>query len=262
MDFSGAGLVILAGTLCAVIVQVLKGVFGTSWFKGHLGEWLVRVQVKFRLPAETYRSIHNITLLTPDGTTQIDHVIVSEAGIFVVETKNMKGWIFGSEKDRLWTQQIYKHRSTFQNPLRQNFKHVKALASALNLSGDVMHSVVAFVGRSKFKTKMPPNVRCGAGFISYIKSFQQPVFSTSQVQSLIEQISSIQLPPTQETHRNHVQALKDRHDSRAAPTCPKCGSAMVLRRAKTGKSAGQSFWGCSAFPRCRMTRHSDEDPEH
>ena len=35
------------------------------------------------------------------------------------------------------------------------------------------------------------------------------------------------------------------------PACPKCGKPMVLRTAKTGKNAGLSFWGCSAYPDCK-----------
>jgi len=45
------------------------------------------------LPKEQYTVLHNITLPTDDGTTQIDHIVVSRFGVFVVETKNMKGWI-------------------------------------------------------------------------------------------------------------------------------------------------------------------------
>lgn len=68
-----------------------------------------------------------MTLDTPDGTTQIDHVFLSPFGVFVLETKNMRGWIFGSENQAQWTQQIFKQRFKFQNPTRQNYKHLKAL---------------------------------------------------------------------------------------------------------------------------------------
>lgn len=40
----------------------------------------------------------------------------------------------------------------------------------------------------------------------------------------------------------------------SAPTCPSCGAAMVLRRAKRGANSGQEFWGCTAYPACRGTR--------
>jgi len=52
-----------------------------------------------------YRHFHGLYLPRPDGkgTTQIDHIVVSRYGIFVIETKNYRGWIFGSEKQRDWT---------------------------------------------------------------------------------------------------------------------------------------------------------------
>ena len=80
----------------------------TPWFKGVLGEGLVNFFAWLRLPKDTYHRVHNVTLPTPDGTTQIDHVLVSRFGIFVVETKNMRGWIFGAEDQAQWTQKLFK----------------------------------------------------------------------------------------------------------------------------------------------------------
>ena len=42
-----------------------------------------------------------------------------------------------------------------------------------------------------------------------------------------------------------------------SPTCPKCGNAMARRTARQGARAGASFWGCSAFPKCRGVRAID-----
>ena len=77
--------------------------------KGLIGELLVNIAINLRLDKTKYKLLKNITLPTDDGSTQIDHIIVSEFGIFVIETKNMKGWIFGSENQKTWTQKIYKH---------------------------------------------------------------------------------------------------------------------------------------------------------
>ncbi|WP_163009979.1 nuclease-related domain-containing protein, partial [Pseudomonas viridiflava] len=104
-----------------------------------------------------------VTLDTADGTTQIDHVFISPFGIFVLETKNMSGWIFGREKQPQWTQKIYRRTYKFQNPLRQNYKHLKALEATLGVSLEHLHSVVSFVGESTFKTAMPANVTQGIG---------------------------------------------------------------------------------------------------
>lgn len=186
----------------------------SPWFKGLAGEALVALAAKLRLPASTYHRLHNVTLPTPDGTTQIDHIFVSRYGIFVVETKNMKGWIFGGERQAQWTQKIYKRTFRFQNPLRQNYKHVKALESALDVSPEHIHSVVVFNGASRFKTPMPANVTWGGAYITYIKSFTNPVLSESEVRDVLSQIKSGRLAPTRETHRQHVQQLR----SRSTPT--------------------------------------------
>jgi very-short-patch-repair endonuclease len=42
-----------------------------------------------------------------------------------------------------------------------------------------------------------------------------------------------------------------REDEPTSPNCPKCGEPMLRRKAKSGSNAGQEFWGCSAFPKCR-----------
>ena len=127
-----------------IVPIILLAIFLKSpRFKGATGETLVRLAAHLRLPSESYHSIHNVTLRSLDGTTQIDHIIVSRFGIFVVETKHMKGWIFGTESDAQWTQKIFKKSFGFQNPLRQNYKHVKALEAALGVPGRAIHSVVA-----------------------------------------------------------------------------------------------------------------------
>jgi len=82
-----------------IFITVLK----SPWFKGVLGEFLVNFLLKKYLPKEKYTLIKNVTLPTDDGTTQIDHIVVSEFGLFVIETKNMKGWIFGNTNQKKWT---------------------------------------------------------------------------------------------------------------------------------------------------------------
>jgi restriction system protein len=236
-------------------IMLIIGFFKSPWFKGVLGETFVKLVARLRLPSETYHPIHNVTLPTPDGTTQIDHIFVSRFGIFVVETKNMKGWIFGDANQAQWTQKIYKESFRFQNPLRQNYKHVKALEAALNVSPEAIHSVVVFTGESTFKTAMPANVTRGGGYISYIKSFRDPVLTETEVQGIVAQIQSGRLEPSREMHRKHVERLKSRSNPSAARKCPKCGSNMVLRTAKRGPNAGKQFWGCSAYPKCKMVQN-------
>ncbi len=222
--------------------------------KGLLGEMLVNFAVNVRLDKQKYHLIKNVTLPTEDGTTQIDHIVVSEFGIFVIETKNMKGWIFGNEKQKTWTQKIYNHTGKFQNPLHQNYKHVKTIESALGIDQSKIFSVIVFVGDSTFKTEMPENVTYAGGFIGYIESKTDKIISREEVSHIVAAIESGRLSRTLKTHREHVWHVQNIVEAKENTNlCPKCGSEMLLRVAKQGANRGNEFYGCSNYPKCRHT---------
>jgi hypothetical protein len=235
--------------------------------KGQLGEALVNVVARLGLKRNEYRLLKNVTLPTADGSTQIDHVIVSRFGIFVIETKNYSGWIFGSARQKMWTQKFPGASHQFQNPLHQNHKHVCTLADLLELDRAFVHSLVVFAGGSTFKTPMPDNVVQMGGYLRFIRSKTAPILSTDQVDELVARIQSGRLAPTLKTnreHKQHVQALVAQKPTRtkAVPTavapaaprpdrrCPKCSSALARRTIPTGARAGTGFTCCSRFPDC------------
>lgn len=182
--------------------------------KGMLGEWIVSLSQKAFLPKDAYVSVNDIYLKRPDGeTTQIDHCVVSRFGLFVVETKNMAGTIYGKESDREWTQAFPGGRKfKFQNPLRQNYAHIRAISEFLGIPESKMHSVVYFAGDAKpsKKTPMPENVLFG-GYVGYVKGKTEIVFSEQEVEEMAEALRKGKIPSTRETRRNHVRDLKERH---------------------------------------------------
>ena len=95
-------------------MAAMRLILRSAWFKGRLGEFQVNFGVRLLLDRGIYRLIKNVTLPVGDGTTQIDQLVISSYGIFVIETKNMKGWIFGSRNQAQWTQQIYRYKQKFQ----------------------------------------------------------------------------------------------------------------------------------------------------
>jgi restriction system protein len=150
--------------------------------KGWTGEVTVNSALR-KLDPQVYRCFKNLYIPRKDekGLTQIDHVVVSPFGIFVIETKNYAGWIFGSEKDRNWTQCLKggkKHQ--FQNPLFQNRLHMNSLAKELSLPGSVFHSVIYFAGDAIFKTPMPDNVM-RSGLLGYILDHQKELLDREEV---------------------------------------------------------------------------------
>ncbi len=229
-----------------------------SAFKGWIGEAVLTVAKKIVLDGDVYRDLNNVTIPTSNGTTQIDHVFVSRYGIFVIETKNMEGWIFGDEKQPQWTQSLYGKKFRFQNPLHQNYRHTKALEEFLALPASHFHSVVCFVGETcKLKTDLPANVICGGPF-GFIKAKTEVLIPDEQVASIVDAIKTGMRPKnflglsTRETKREHLASLQERHNS--ATVCPKCGAELVLRTIKKGEKSGQNFYGCAKFPGCRFVR--------
>ena len=201
------GLILYLGL--ALAFAVLAAVLRSPRFKGWRGERAVQAAIRRQLDPLVYVDMHNVTLPTADGgSTQIDHLIFSPYGLFVLETKNYQGWIFGTEKQREWTQQIFRKRSRFQNPLRQNYKHIKTLQSLLDIAPEHLHSVIAFVGDCEFKTEMPAHVTRGLGFVGHIQSFAEPVWSPEQMQALLDKLEELRLQPGRATDRRHVAHVR------------------------------------------------------
>ncbi|MGP9688080.1 NERD domain-containing protein [Psychrobacter sp. AOP22-C1-C5] len=185
-----------------------------STFKGFLGETVINVAMWLRLDKDVYHRLNNITLpLANGGSTQIDHVIVSVYGIFVIETKNYKGWIYGKETQRQWTQAFPNgSKFKFQNPLRQNYLHIKTLSNLLELEMSYFHSMIAFIGECELKTRneLPEHVLT-SGMASYIKRKQDKILTEEEVKSIVEQIESNRFTKSWRTNRQHKAYLKDKH---------------------------------------------------
>lgn len=101
---------------------------------------------------------------------------------------------------------------------------------------------------------MPPNVLTG-GYITYVKSKRQVLFTDDEVKRIVATIKAVMLPKTHATHLQHVDYLKQRFES--TTTCGRCGSPLVLRTARSGNNAGKQFLGCSRYPSCRYVRKAE-----
>jgi restriction system protein len=236
---------------------VLKGIFNSRRVKGATGEGVVKIASHLLLPDGVYHAFHDVTIPSANGTTQIDHIYISRMGIFVVETKNYSGWIFGSADEPRWTQK-FRHKSvSFQNPLRQNLGHIRALESLLSVPAQHIHSVVVFTGDAVLKTPLPHNVTNPGGGMKYIKSFRNEVFTSEDVRRFIHLLRTGEVVKGQ-PHALVAKAAQSSPQelgvaSSSSKFCPKCGKTMVHRTAKRGIRSGNSFWGCSTFPICQGT---------
>jgi len=177
-----------------------------SELKGAVGEAEGNLAFALFLPAE-YVRFENLMIPTSNGTTEIDHVIVSPYGIFVVECKNWRGAIYGKPEERYWTVCLGPRKSWPLNPLFQNRGHIFALSKALNLPERYFHSVVFFWSDfCEFKKPMPENV-LRKGLCSHIKSKTKHLLSASEVREIVAELRLVAVPSTEEAKRAHVARL-------------------------------------------------------
>ena len=243
-----------------ILVLVIIVVIAILWKfrdKGKIGENKVSKALCAKLDKE-YLFLNDVII--PDnvgGTTQIDHIVLSPYGIFVIETKNLKGWIFGNADSKMWMQQIFNEKYPFYNPIKQNYKHIACLAKLTKLPQKYFFPVIVFVGDSSVRTihKLPDYVTEGRReMLRYIKSHTQKILDDNALSAAYNIIESSRLENSKENSRKHVQYARDMafgQRSREIPLCPRCGRKMVKRQAKNGPNAGRSFWGCPNYPVCR-----------
>lgn len=169
------------------------------------GEALVRQSLVEYCKNKDAHILNHITLRLEDGsTTQIDHVLVSTKGIFVIETKHFKGWIFGHPKSKIWTQVIYENQYIFQNPLFQNYKHIKEIQRIFEfLEPRLIHNIVVFSGEAVFKTDKIDNVCYIEELIPTIEKYSDGAISLNRVQFCVGRLEYMRLELTQKTDIEH-----------------------------------------------------------
>ena len=124
-------------------------------------------------------------------------MVVSHKGIFVLETKNYTGWIFGNENSQNWTQVIYKRKEKFYNPIWQNFGHIQALKEYLgeNTTQNIpFSSIIVFSNEATLKFKEPfkkSSVIQRSQLVQIIKNTSEhPVLTTTQVNIILKKLIS------------------------------------------------------------------------
>ena len=201
--------------VCALpFVLWLRSVIGRyqAYAIQNRGEARLSREVKARFRPPDYHLLNHITLRLKDGTTQIDHILVSRFGVFVIETKDYKGWIFAGANDRNWTQVLYRAKFRFQNPIRQNYRHVCAVRELLEfLEPDVVRPAVVFTGDAVFKTDVPDGVFTLPKFLTYVESYRTEVMSVNRAQFCVGRLEATRLAITQATDVEHVLELRRQH---------------------------------------------------
>lgn len=184
----------------------------------------------------------------------MDVILVHEKGIFVFESKNYSGWIFGSVEQQKWTQSFQNgEKYQFYNPIKQNATHCAAVATFLDVPSHNVTSYIVFSQRCVFK-KIPDDtlqykILHRSDLLRALRKELQErsmVFSPAQVDVLAGRLESA-ANVTKEEAQLHVQIVKARMEG---TVCPYCGAELVKRNGKYG-----AFYGCTTYPKCKFIRN-------
>lgn len=191
-----------------------------------------------------------------DRTSQVDHVLVSERGIFVIETKSLAGYISGSRHSQYWHQQHADGSITsFYNPLLQNESHIRAVRRVLPAwQAGCFISVIVFTDARE--------IDVASGYYSewivtdkdHLLSeimHHDRILSRDQIREAANALRRANITSAS-ARRQHVSFVKARAQevtrSISHGVCPRCGAPLRRRSSQAGE-----FWGCSRFPDCRFT---------
>lgn len=241
----------IVGFVLLIVLAIFIKLKMPEW-KGKYSEKLVNDKL-LELPEE-YIVFHNLLFESNGRSTQIDHLVISPYGVFVIETKGYKGWILGGEYSEYWTQVIYKSKQQFYNPIRQNEGHVRFLRYLLKTSFEIPFiPIVVFNNDAELKMHIENHIvvnRCNLKRI--ILQNQTVILSSEQVNWIIKTIQNnyaITIKEDLKRHKDNAQNRQYKVEiSIKQGICPQCGGQLVLRHGKYG-----SFYGCANYPKCRFT---------
>ena len=188
--------------------------------------------------------INDVLLPSGQGTTQIDHILVSPSAVFLIETKEMNGWVFGSPGQKHWAQSFAAGRRSrkvgirskqfkFYNPLLQNEGHAKALVNLGIVDRWRIRPIVVFVGDAQLKTagKFLPfdehekmasknstwrmrGVICMSlanlhRYIAFsVNAPSNPGLTLQKMEMICAKIRAAEIPMTAESHAKHVDFVQ------------------------------------------------------
>ena len=211
--------------------------------------------------------LRNLYLPWPDGkTSQIDELVIADSGIYVIEVKNYKGWIFGNESHQYWMQVLpdgYTGKSLknrLYNPVRQNASHISCVRKLLPEYEGPFHSLIVFGDNAEFKdlTVSPGTYVIHSCELSRtfrgIDSRYDGILGKSEIDRIRAKLERASASADRKSHVSNIGNRKSEQEFRRENgLCPYCVAPLVLRTARKGLNAGSQFLGCSRYPQCKYT---------
>jgi hypothetical protein len=224
--------------------------------KGEIGEYKIDIQLD-QLPNDC-RYLSDLLIKNPkakSGYSQIDHVVLTPYGIFVIETKNYQGTIYGGKDRKTWS---VNGKFKMMNPFVQNYGHIKALASLIDQKyQNFFISMVSFTKRSTFKVDLDYRKIASNELIVYdieLSEFihrkvsvlkihhKEPLLGEREIPMIYDVFSNADIKDPA-IRREHEQALKaDTTDTTTQAACSICNKP-VSDKVKAFCLSNQKFNG-------------------
>lgn len=237
---------IFFGILIIIFVNNLK----KPETKGNYGE--IKVSKKLDTISKEKYILNNIYINDNGKSRQIDHIVITNSGVFVIETKNFGGKIYGKESSNEWIQYIGKKGFNFKNPIHQNYGHVQAIEKILNDDSININSIIAFTRRAILKVKTYTRVLYPDEIVKYISNMNG-YLKKDKMKEIYDKINENKIvdPKVIKNHKDNVRHYVQYKEQIAeSGKCPRCGNDLIKRNSVNGQ-----FYGCKSFPKCRYTKN-------
>ncbi len=188
-------------------------------YRGWWGEYKVNFMLRLCLSGE-YHVFSNAIYrgMRADETTQVDHIIVSRYGIWVLETKSFKGKIIVDPcQEEIWVQIVGRRKYRIRNPLYQNYAHARSVARLLGVHGNKVHAYAVMAGTATFEGCLPERVYGIWRAIRKIQSYRAPVFSRGHVMSICSALEAKRIKGGYFAAQRHVERLQNKHGGSSGP---------------------------------------------
>ncbi len=229
-----------------IIVCLFIYLYSTK-FKGKIGEWKTKRFLK-KISKNNAYLINDVIIPSRNNSinSQIDHILFSKKGIFVIEVKNYNGEIYGDDINQEWTQVLNfgKNKYHFNSPVIQNNTHVKNLSNILQ-NKYIIKSIVIFV-KGNIKHISSNYVYSYYTFKKMYKSIED-IYSFDDIKCAYEVIKQYKDNPI-ETNKEHIKNIQNNILNNDKYKCPNCGKVLVLKSGKYGE-----FYACPNYPKCKYT---------
>ncbi len=258
------------GLLQIIVENILKRLFDTNEVRGRYGEFLTERELNIvNLFGRKGMILRNVYIPKDnEETSEIDLLFITQKGIFVIESKNYSGWIFGNENEMRWTAMLpNRQKNSFYNPIKQNQTHIKWLVKYLK-SDVPLFSLIIFSDRCTLKKVV---VDSHDTYVIHRTDTYKTIrkiwdsspdrLSNEEIEVFFDSLNELTNIDSAKKAM-HISSINQKYKANKETIlnpnpmlCPKCGAELVLRTAKNGQYAGNQFYGCSKYPHCRYIKN-------